>query len=45
MEMSCVVMDADKWEVDAERGTSKFDAGYYRKLIKKAREEVTSLTY
>jgi len=45
MEISCIVMDADKWEVDAERDTSKFDAGYYRKLIEKAREEVTFLMY
>jgi DNA polymerase elongation subunit (family B) len=40
MEIGYVVRDAKKWEVDTERGTSKFDAGYYRKLMEKAWDEV-----
>jgi len=39
MEIGYVVRDAAKWEVDAERDASEFDAGYYRKLLEKAWEE------
>ena len=36
MEIGYVVRDAAKWEVDAERDASEFDAGYYGKLLEKA---------
>ena len=36
MEITCVVRDAKKWEVDPARTASEFDAGYYRGLIEKA---------
>jgi len=39
MEISYVVRDAKKWEVDLERTASEFDAGYYTKLLEKAWEE------
>jgi DNA polymerase I len=40
MEMGYVVRDSRRWEVDPERTASGFDAGYYRKLLEKAWEEV-----
>ena len=40
MEIGYVVRDAAKWEVDTERDASEFDAGYYRKLLEKAWDEV-----
>jgi DNA polymerase I len=40
MEIGYVVKDAAKWEVEIERSASEFDAVYYRKLLKKAWEEV-----
>jgi hypothetical protein len=36
MEISYVIRDARKWEVDPERTASKFDAAYYRGLLEKA---------
>ncbi len=39
MEISYVVRDARKWEVEPERTASEFDAGYYRGLLEKAWEE------
>jgi hypothetical protein len=36
MEIGYVIRDARKWEVDPERTTSKFDAGYYGGLREKA---------
>ena len=39
MEIGYVSRDARKWETVPER-TSKFDAVYYRELLKKARAEV-----
>jgi DNA polymerase, archaea type len=36
MEISYVIRDARKWEVDPERTASKFDAVYYRGLLEKA---------
>ena len=39
MEISYVIRDARKWEVDPERTASKFDAAYYRGLLEKAWEE------
>ena len=36
MEISYVVKDAKKWEVDPAITASKFDAGYYRGLLEKA---------
>jgi DNA polymerase I len=39
MEISYVVKDAKKWEVDPARTASEFDAGYYRGLLEKAWEE------
>jgi hypothetical protein len=36
MEISYVIRDAGKWEVDPERNISKFDAVYYRGLLEKA---------
>jgi hypothetical protein len=35
-----VVKDAKKWDVEPERTASKFDAGYYRKLLENAWDEV-----
>ena len=32
--------DAKKWEVDAEKDASEFDAGYYGRLLEKAWDEV-----
>ncbi len=40
MEISYVIKDAGKWEVDQARAASRFDAEYYGKLIEKAWEEV-----
>jgi DNA polymerase I len=40
MEIGYVVRDAAKWQVDAERDASEFDAGYYGKLLRKAWDEV-----
>jgi len=40
MEIGYVVTDAVKWKVDPERDASKFDAGYYEGLLKKAWGEV-----
>jgi len=34
-----VIKDARKCEVDTERTASRFDAGYYRGLLKKAWED------
>ncbi len=39
MEIGYVVKDAKRWEVEPERTASKFDAGYYGKLLEKAWEE------
>ena len=36
MEISYVVKDADRWEVDPARVASRFDAEYYRRLMEKA---------
>jgi len=36
VEIGYVVRDAAKWEGDTERDASKFDAGYYGKLLEKA---------
>ncbi len=35
-----MVRDAARWEVDAERDASGFDAEYYAKLLEKAWDEV-----
>jgi hypothetical protein len=35
MEISYVIRDARKWEVDSERIASKFDAAYHRGLLEK----------
>ena len=35
MEIGYVLMDARKWEGDPERTASKFDALYYRGLLKR----------
>ncbi|MGA9099558.1 MAG: DNA polymerase I, partial [Methanotrichaceae archaeon] len=40
MEISYVVKDAGRWEVDPARVASRFDAEYYGKLMEKAWEEV-----
>ncbi len=40
MEISYVIKDAARWDVEPERWASEFDAGYYAKLLKKAWEEV-----
>ncbi|VVB68980.1 DNA polymerase 1 [uncultured archaeon] len=40
VEISYVVKDAGRWEVEPERTASGFDAGYYGKLLEKAWEEV-----
>ena len=45
MEIGYVVTNAAKWEVDPERDASEFDAGYYRKLLEKAWEEVAFVCY
>ena len=39
MEISYVVRDARRWEVDPERTAPKFDAMYYRGLLEKAWSE------
>jgi hypothetical protein len=39
-EIGYVVKDAKRWEVEPDRTASEFDAGYYRKLLDKAWEEV-----
>jgi hypothetical protein len=36
IEISYVIRDARKWEVDPERTASKFDSVYYRELLEKA---------
>ena len=41
MEISYVIRDARKWEVDPERTASVFDAGYNRGLLEKAWLEAT----
>jgi DNA polymerase I len=41
MEIGYVVRNASRWEVDAERDASKFDAAYYLKLLNKAWDEVS----
>jgi DNA polymerase I len=41
MEIGYVVRNASKWEVDAERDASKFDAAYYLKLLNKAWDEIS----
>ena len=38
VEIGYVVTDAAKWEDDIERDASKFDSGYYGKLLDKAWE-------
>jgi hypothetical protein len=38
MENVIAVTDAAKWDVDLERDASKFDAGYYRGLLKEGLE-------
>lgn len=38
MEISYVIKDAKRWEVDPARAASRFDAEYYGKLIEKAWE-------
>ena len=40
MEIGYIVTDAAKWKVYTERDASKFDAGYYEKLLEKAWNEV-----
>jgi hypothetical protein len=35
-----VVKDSEEYEVDAERDAEELDAGYYRKLLEKAWDEV-----
>jgi len=40
MEISYVMKDAKKWEVDVARTASEFDAVYYRGLLEKAWGEV-----
>ena len=40
IEISYVIRDARKWEVDPERTASQFDAAYYRGLLEKAWAEV-----
>ena len=40
MEIGYVVRYAAKWEVDTEIDAFTFDAGYYRKLLDKAWDEV-----
>jgi DNA polymerase, archaea type len=45
MEIGYVVRDARKWEVDAERDASEFDAGYYRKLLETAWDEAGFIFY
>jgi hypothetical protein len=40
MEISFLVKDAGKWEVEPERTAAGFDAGYYWELLEKARDEV-----
>ena len=39
MQISYVIKDAHKWEVDPERTASEFAATYYRGLLEKAWEE------
>jgi hypothetical protein len=36
MQMSYVVKDAKRWEVEPKSMVEAFDAGYYRKLLKEA---------
>ena len=40
MEIGYVVGDSASWDVDTEMDASRFDSGYYRKLLEKAWEEV-----
>jgi DNA polymerase I len=40
MEICYVVKDAKNWVVEPQRTAANFDAGYYRKLLEKAWEEV-----
>jgi DNA polymerase elongation subunit (family B) len=39
MEIGYVVKDAGRWKVEVERQATDFDAGYYGKLLEKARSE------
>jgi hypothetical protein len=41
MEIGYVIRDVHKREVDPGRSASKFDAGYYRGLLEKARAEAS----
>ena len=45
MEIGYIVTDAAKWEVDAEKDASDFDAGYYAKLLEKAWDESAFVFY
>ena len=40
MEIGYVVRDAKIWDVEPERSASEFDAGYYKKLLEKAWDEI-----
>jgi DNA polymerase I len=40
MEIGYVVRDARRWEVDLEWNATGFDAGYYRKLLDRAWDEI-----
>lgn len=40
MVMGYVVVDAGRWEVDAEENASEYDVAYYARLLEKAWEEV-----
>ena len=40
MEIGYVVGDSARWDVDTEKDASRFDSGYYRKLLEKAWDEV-----
>lgn len=40
MEVGYVVKNACSWDVDLEERASEYDAGYYGKLLEKAREGV-----
>jgi len=40
MQIAYVVKNAKNWEVDPARTASKFDAGYYKGLLKEAWDEI-----
>lgn len=40
MEMGYVVVDAGRWEVDAEENASEYDVAHYARLLEKAWDEV-----